>query len=237
MTQSIPTKPNSTEDEAARHQHLMQLIEAEDAANGEVGCGRDLEKGLSGYFSTRGFALDDEKLKSLLREHLGHILMDPDFDSIITQIQRQIELAQARRWSAKEQNVESSIVQAPSEFLSSALPPGSANVTEYIPTEELKELFQSQIADFCSEAALEQLLQLSHQIIHKAVLQPRHTWSKPIWVLRSETQIYIVQETGIEEVIAKVKTQHPQEKGKLEVITVGGILAPDQVISLETNLL
>jgi len=92
-------------------------------------------------------------------------------------------------------------------------------------------------ADFCSEDTLEQLIQSSHQIIHKAVLHPRHTWSKPIWVLRGETQIYIVQDTRIEAAIAKVKTQHPQETGKLEVITVGGILAPDQVISLDTNLL
>ncbi|PSB64195.1 hypothetical protein C7B61_12515, partial [filamentous cyanobacterium CCP1] len=61
--------------------------------------------------------------------------------------------------------------------------------------------------------------------------------SKPIWVLRGETQIYIVQETGIEAAIAKVKTQHPQETGKLEVITVGGVLAPNQVISLDANLL
>ena len=37
--------------------------------------------------------------------------------------------------------------------------------------------------------------------------------------------------------LAKVKTQHPQETGKLEVITVGGILAPDQVISLDANIL
>lgn len=71
MTQSITAKPKAISDEAARHQRLMELIEAEDAANGEVGCGRSLGKGLSDYFSTRGIALDDEKLKSLLREHLG----------------------------------------------------------------------------------------------------------------------------------------------------------------------
>lgn len=57
-------------------------------------------------------------------------------------------------------------------------------------------------------------------------------------------KIYIAQATEIEEALAKlseglakVKTQHPQETGRLEVITVGGILAPDQVISLDTNLL
>jgi hypothetical protein len=222
MTQSIPAQSKATSDEAARHQRLLELVEAEDDANGEVGCGRDLGKGLSGYLSTRGVALDEEKLKSLLREHLGHILMEPDFDSITTQIQRRLA---------------SLVVQSLNSASSSASLLDLTNVTEYIPTKKLRELFESQIAEFCSENTLEQLIQWSHQIIHKAVLQPRHTWSKPIWVLRGETQIYIVQETGIEEAIAKVKTQHPQEKGKLEVITVGGILAPDQVISLDTNLL
>ncbi|NJR48797.1 MAG: hypothetical protein HC780_03770 [Leptolyngbyaceae cyanobacterium CSU_1_3] len=222
MTQSIPAKPKAAPNEGTRHQRLLELIEAEDAANGEVSCGRDLGKGLSGYLSTRGVVLDDEQLKSLLREHLGHILMEPDFDSIATQIQRRLE---------------SLVMQSLDSSSSSASLLDSTNVTEHIPTAELRELFQSQIANFCSEDTLEQLIQLSHQIIYKAVLQPRHTWSKPIWVLRGETQIYIVQETGIEEAIAKVKTQHPQETGKLEVTTVGGILAPDQVISLNISLL
>lgn len=222
MTQSIPAQPKATSDKTTRHQRLMELVEAEDAANGEVGCGRDLGKGLSGYLSTRGVVLDDEELKSLLREHLGHILMEPDFDSIATQIQRRLE---------------SLVVQSLDSASSSAPLLDSTNVTEHIPTKELRKLFQSQIADFCSKDTLEQLVQLSHQIIHKAVLQPRHTWSKPIWVLRGETQIYIVQETGIEAAIAKVKTQHPQETGRLEVITVGGVLAPNQVISLDANLL
>ncbi|NJL40652.1 MAG: hypothetical protein HC833_12230 [Leptolyngbyaceae cyanobacterium RM1_406_9] len=222
MTQSLPTQPKATSDKAARHQRLLELVEAEDAANGEVGCGRDLGKGLSGYLSIRGVVLDDEQLKSLLREHLGHILMEPDFDSITTQIQHRLE---------------SLVVQSLDSSSSSASLLDSTNIIEHIPTEALKELFQSQLAEFCSEATLEQLIQFSHQIIHKAVLRPRHTWSNPIWVLRSETQIYIAQTAGIEEAIAKVKTQHPQETGKLEVITVGGILAPDQVISLDTNLL
>ena len=229
MTQSIPTQSKSAPNEATRHQRLMELIEAEDAANGEVGCGRDLGNRISGYFSTREIALEDEKLKSLLQEHLGHILMEPDFDSIATQIQRQIE---------------SLVIPASSQSLGSGLPPASTNVIADVPTEALKELFQSQLAEFCSEAALEQLIQFSHQIIHKAVLRPRHTWSSPIWVLRGETQIYIAQAAGIEEALAKlseglakVKTQHPQETGKLEAIAVGGILAPNQVISLEANQL
>jgi hypothetical protein len=148
--------------------------------------------------------------------------MEPDFDAIATQIQRQLE---------------SLVIPVSSQSLGSEPPPASTKVTAHVPTEALKALFQSQLAEFCSEAALEQLIQFSHQIIHKAVLRPRHTWASPIWVLRSETQIYIAQAAGIEEAIAKVKTQHPQETGNLEVITVGGILAPDQVISLDTNLL
>lgn len=221
MTQSIPAKPKAAPNEGTRHQRLMELIEAEDAANGEVGCGRDLGTRISGYLSTREIALEDEKLRSFLQEHLEHILMEPDFDSIATQIQRQIE---------------SLVIPTLNQSLGSE-PPASTNVTAHVPTEALKELFQSQLAEFCSEAALEQLIQFSHQIIHKAVLRPRHTWSSPIWVLRSETQIYIAQAAGIEEAIAKVKTQYPQETGGLEVVTVGGILAPDQVISLDTNLL
>jgi len=37
----------------------------------------------------------------------------------------------------------------------------STSFTEHIPTEELKELLQSQIADFCPENALEQ-----HNVAH-----------------------------------------------------------------------
>jgi hypothetical protein len=145
MTQSIPAKPKAAPNEAVRHQRLMELIEAEDAAHGEVGCGQDLGNRISGYFGTREIALEDEKLKDFLREHLGHILMEPDFDSIATQMQRQIE---------------SLVIPAASQSLGSAPLPASATVTEHIPTEELRELFQSQLAEFCSEAALEQLIQL-----------------------------------------------------------------------------
>lgn len=41
----------------------------------------------------------------------------------------------------------------------------------------------------------------------------------------------------LSEGLAKVKTQYLQETENLEVITVGGILAPDQIISLDTSLL
>ncbi len=222
MTQSIPGKSKSTSDEVARYQRLMELVEAEDASQGEVGCGGNRGKRISEYFSTSGIIFDDEKLTSLLREHLGHILNEPDFDSITSQIQRQIE---------------SVIVPSFSHPLSSSSLSASVEVTEHIPTDKLKALFQSQIAEFCSENILEQLVDFSHHIINKAALNPRHTWSKPIWVFRGETQIYIVQAAGMEEAIAKVKLQHPQEIGNLEVIRVGGVLAPDQVIALDKSLL
>jgi len=95
--------------------------------------------------------------------------MEPDFDSITTQIQRRLE---------------SLVVQTLDGSSSSASLLDSSTVAEHIPTQEVRELFQSQLADSCSEDTLEQLIQSSHQIIHKAVLHPRHTWSKPIWVLR-----------------------------------------------------
>ncbi|PSB17277.1 hypothetical protein C7B65_19235 [Phormidesmis priestleyi ULC007] len=74
MTQSIPAKPKAAPNEGTRYQRLMELIEAEDAANGEVGCGRDLGNRISGYLSTHEIAIEDEKLKRFLQEHLGHCL-------------------------------------------------------------------------------------------------------------------------------------------------------------------
>lgn len=47
------------------------------------------------------------------------------------------------------------------------------------------------------------------------------------------TQSLPAQSKSIPSDIAKVKTQYPQEAGKLTVIKVGGILAPNQVISLD----
>jgi hypothetical protein len=51
------------------------------------------------------------------------------------------------------------VIPASSHSLGSAPPPASTNVTANVPTEALKELFPSQLAEFCSEAALEQLIQ------------------------------------------------------------------------------
>lgn len=222
MTQSMPAESKTMPAEATHNQRLMELIEAEDAANGEVGCGQDFGRNFSGFVNTRGIALEDEELKGLLSKHLGCILMEPDFDSIAIQIQYQIE---------------SLVVQTANKSLSSAPPSPSTKVTEHVPTEELKDLFQSHIAELGSEYVLEQLIQFSHQIIHKAVLNPRHTWPKPIWILKGETQVYVAQAAKAEDAIAHVKTQHPHESGKLEIIKVGGVLAPDQVISLDLDLL
>ncbi len=79
MTQSIPAKPKATPNEGTRHQRLMELIEAEDAANGEVGCGQDLGNRILGYFSTREIALEDKKTEAFFaRAFRTHF----DFDGV-----------------------------------------------------------------------------------------------------------------------------------------------------------
>jgi hypothetical protein len=93
------------------------------------------------------------------------------------------------------------------------------------------------LGEFCNDADIEQIVQFTHQAIHKAVLHPRHTWPKPIWVLRSGEKIYIAQASEPEVAIAKVREQNPEETGELQVVKVGGLLAPDQVISLERTVL
>lgn len=219
MTQSIPAHSKASSDEGAR-QRLMELVEAEDAANGEVGCGRKLDKGGAESLRASRIFLDVEGLKQLLREHLGHILMELDFDAITTRIEYQFELL---------------IIQPHqlSSFTSSIV---SSDVLEYIPTAVLSAFFQSHLAELYSEDVFNQLLQFSHQVIHQAVLQPRYTWPKPIWVLKATNQIYIAQAESPEEAIAQVRSQYPQEGGALTVIKAGGILAPDQVISLSVDL-
>jgi hypothetical protein len=219
MTHSIPAQSEFGADEPTRHDRLMELVAAEDASNGEVGCGRAWESKLSGYWNTSSLNATGEPLKGLLQKHLGTILMEPDFDSIITQLQRQLE-----------------VLAAPSQGDHFA-PPLSAPPpeTEYIPTAELRELFHP-LREQYSEHALEQLIQWTHCILHKAVSRPRHTWSQPIWVLKSKTRIYIAQAANITAAIKQIKTQHPQERGALDVVTVGGILAPNQVIALDKFL-
>jgi len=209
------TQSHKMTDSEARHQRLMELVEAEDASNGEVGCGGDWGEQLPIYLRTCDINISDEKLRILLREHLGNLLMERDFDSILTQVSRFIE---------------SVAVQA---HIQPKPPQLSPIVTEHIPTAELKQSFQSELGEFCDDTNIEQIVQFTHQVIHKAVLHPRYTWSKPIWVLRGEEKIYIAQAPGLQEAIAKVRNQNPEEIGELKVVKVGGLLAPDQVISLE----
>jgi hypothetical protein len=208
MTQSLSAQFQTPSDEATRHQRLMEWVAAEDAANGEVGCGQ-VGNSSSSDFGNH-VVLDDEKLRQVLRLHLGHILREPDFDSITTQIQGQIESC-------------------------TALSIDTAIVPEHIPTGGLTDIFQPHIAELGSELSLESLLQFCHHVIHRAVLQPRHTWALPIWVLRGGTHLYIAQAANIEAAIAQAKTQHPKETETLEVVTVGGILAPNQVIAIQIN--
>ena len=54
MSNSIPSQPQSTIDDTTRYPRLLELIEAEDAANGEVGGGRNLGNKPSVYLKTCG---------------------------------------------------------------------------------------------------------------------------------------------------------------------------------------
>ena len=238
MTQSLPTPDSSARaslseqqatqshtmtDSETRYQRLMELVEAEDASNGEVGCGRDWGEQLPVYLRTCGINISDETLRNLLREHLGHVLMERDFDSIVTQVSRFIESLVVQAHTRSERAKPS--------------PTPSEHVAEHIPTAELRKIFQSELGEFCNDADIEQIVQFTHRVIHKAVLHPRYTWPKPIWVLRSGEKIYIAQASGVEVAMAKVREQNPQETGELQVVKVGGLLAPDQVISLERTVL
>lgn len=225
MTQSIPfsvgdtalTQSESSTNGVIQHKRLMELIEAEDAANGEVGCGRDWGEQLSVYFHTSGINLSDDNFRTLLREHLGHLLMERDFDSITTQVSRFIESNLVR---ATVQDLEYRRV-------------AREQVVEYISDEELRGFFQAELGEFCNDVILEQIIQFTHDCVHKAVLQPRHTWPKPLWVLTTGEKIYIAQASDLDDAITKVKAQYPQETGTLSVLTVGGVLGPSPVICLE----
>lgn len=218
------TSPSEEFETSANHetQHLrlMGWVAAENASGGEVGCGWDLDKYLFAYLSTRGIGFDHEKLKNLLQEHLQDVLGEADFDAIPTQIQYRLESLLIKGIAHVSNSVQS-----------------SPEVKEHIPTEELKEFFRSELSEFCSEDVLMQLVQVSHQAIHKAVLQPRHTWPEPLWVVKGDAQIYVVQARAIEEAIAKIRMQCPQETGELKVIQARGVLAPGQVVALDKSLL
>lgn len=70
MTQSISS---DTSVETTKNQHLMELVAAEDAANGEVGCGRLASSNFLAYLNNRSINIDDENFRSLLLSHLGNI--------------------------------------------------------------------------------------------------------------------------------------------------------------------
>jgi hypothetical protein len=219
MSNSIPSQPQSTIDDTTSYPRLMELIEAEDAANGEVGCGRDLGNKPSVYLKTCGINISDEKLRNLLREYLGHLLMELDFDSIINQVSHFVESLVVQEHTQLEQT-------RPALML-------LESVFEQIPAKELKQCIESELGEFCSETAIEQIVQYTGQVIHYSILQPRHKWPKPIWVLSALEKVYIAQASSLDAAIAQVKAQYPDETGELQVIKVGGVLAPNQVICLD----
>jgi hypothetical protein len=219
MSNSIPSQPQSTIDDTTSYPRLMELIEAEDAANGEVCCGRDLGNKPSVYLKTCGINISDEKLRNLLREYLGHLLMELDFDSIINQVSHFVESLVVQEHTQLEHT-------RPALML-------LESVFEQIPAKELKQFIESELGEVCSETALEQIVQYTGQVIHYSILQPRHKWPKPIWVLSALEKVYIAQSSSLDAAIAQVKAQYPNETGELQVIKVGGVLAPNQVICLD----
>lgn len=213
MTQSISSE---TSVETTKNQHLIELVAAEDAANGEVGCGRLASSNFLAYLNNRSINIDDENFRSLLNLHLGNILTERDFDSIISKVSRYIE----------------SVVAATTVPTTSARQ--QTEIVEHIPTSELQKLLQA-LTEFLPNGKEAQIIEYIHTVIHKAVLQPRHTWPHPIWVLKSEEKIYIAQSETLEEAITQVKVQYKEVSGELEVVKVGGVLAPNQVIALDMN--
>jgi hypothetical protein len=214
MTQSIPSRTN----DLLQTQRLMELIEAEDAANGEVGCGIPSDK-LSKYLDNRSININGENLRQLLREHLGHILTELDFDAIISQVSRHICSMVA------EFNESTSLVLQTSEV--------DGDIIEYISNTELKKYFQSELEEFLSKDFIEQIIQITHSIIHQSVLQPRHSWLSPIWVFKGGEKLYIASSATLHLAIENVKAQYPHIVGELEVVKVGGILAPNQVVEVD----
>ncbi|AFZ04524.1 hypothetical protein [Calothrix sp. PCC 6303] len=214
MTQSIPSITN----DLLQTQRLMELIEAEDAANGEVGCGIPSDK-LSKYLDNRSININGENLRQLLREHLGHILTERDFDAIISQVSRHI----------------CSMVAEFNESISNVLQTSEVDgdIIEHISNTELKKYFQSELEEFLSKDFIEQIIQRTHSIIHQSVLQPRHSWLSPIWVFKGSEKLYIASSATLHLAIENVKAQYPHIVGELEVVKVGGILAPNQVVEVD----
>ncbi|GAA6621435.1 hypothetical protein [Scytonema sp. NUACC26] len=216
MTQSIPSPSDSTMDDVAKHQQLIEFVAAEDAANGEVSCGQMVGNNFSAYLENRSININDNNLRNLLREHLGHVLTESDFDLIISQVSRRIE----------------SLVMGV-DIVTTNQPVNDTSLVEHIPKHCLQQLFYSELGKFLPEISITQILQFTRQAIHKSVLQPHHTWPNPIWVLTTSEKLYIAQAANLEGTVAMVRTQYPEVVGTLEVVTVGGVLAPNQIIALE----
>lgn len=221
MTKSPPSHLSQTTPDLTSQQRLLQGVEAEDASNGEVGCGRDWGEKLPVYLATYGINVSDEGLRTLLREHLGHVLMERDFDSIVNQVSRFIEplVVEAHTQSSTSQ---SASWKAPNQ-----------TIPEHIPTEELKQLLVEDLGEVLADSDLAQIIQFTHQVVDQAVQSPRHTWPNPIWVLTTQGRLYIAQAASLEGAIAKVREQYPNETEELEPVTAGGILAPNQAIALD----
>jgi len=211
MAQSI--QGNLTDD-SVQNQQLIELIEAEDAANGEVGCGIIADFFLD-YLHYRSVNQSDEQIRILLRGHLGHLLSDADFDAILGQVHCCIDtlLLGKNLKSVNEKN--------------------TLEIVKHIPDQELQELLQVELGEYLPESSVAQVVEYTQAVIHKTILRPRHTWAHPIWVLRGDIKLYVVQAVNLEDAIATTKEQHPQDTTSLEVIKVGGVLAPNQAIAID----
>jgi hypothetical protein len=202
----------------AEHQRLMELIEAEDASNGEIGCGRDWGSRFPVYLQTCHINVSIDAFQNLLQEHLGDVLKEPDFYRIISGVHHFIEPI-----------VVDAALKIPSVETKASL----ESVPEHIPTIELRTRFQQDIGDICSAAQIEQVIQFTHRIIHRSVLSPRHTWLPPIWILTNEQDFYVVQAPDPEDAIAQTRQQYPEETKPLRVVKANNIIAPNQVIKLK----
>lgn len=207
MTQSIPS---STARDSIQVQRLMELIEAEDASGGEVGCGVPSDK-LRAYINNRSINISDDNFRQLLREYLGHILTERDYDRIISTVSRYIE----------------SIVAGVNNY-----PTSDIDTVEHIPTTKLLSFLVDELSEHLPQTTIDTITQYTQQAIHFLVLQPRHTWSNPTWVMKSGVTIYIAQAITLASAIALVKLQYPHV-GELEVVKVGGVLAPNQVVAVD----
>jgi hypothetical protein len=215
MTQSTH---KDTSVEQIQDQRFMEMIAAEEASNGEVGCGQLANTDFLAYLKIRSINIDDENFRSLLQTHLGQVLTEHDFDSIISQVSRKIES-----------------VVASTNAIPSTQSQHQAEIVENIPTAILQQFLQVELGEFLPDAAIAKIVEFTHKVVHKAVLQPRHTWPNPIWVLKSGSKFYIAQAASLDEALDFVRVQHPQERGELEAVKAGGVLAPNQVIALDVN--